>query len=128
MGKNPKKGKNEKEPGRNSPPSQPAFHQYDPNGPKIAPLLDPDGRPDGRPNGWPVGRPVGKARRVYFPQNGYYSSNIISNNFGGKKLGKKRKDGGRNLKKEKNKKESGRNSAFHQYDSNEPKIVSNGPL
>ena len=40
------KGKNEKEPGRNSPPSQPTFHQYDPNPahpacPKIAPLFPP---------------------------------------------------------------------------------------
>ena len=34
----------------------------------------------------------------------------------------------KNPKKEKNEKKTVRNSAFHQYDSNEPRIVSNGPL
>ena len=42
---------------RNSPPSRPAFHQYDPNDPQFAPLLDPSaGLSAGR---WPaVGRPL----------------------------------------------------------------------
>ena len=40
MGEKSEKGKNKKEPGRNS-----AFHQYDSNGPQFAPLLDPDSSP-----------------------------------------------------------------------------------
>ena len=60
-----------------------AFHQYNSNEPRFAPLLDPDSSPkkweaNSRPNGRPNGRP-----------DGYYSSNIrgtlIGVIFGGKK-------------------------------------------
>ena len=45
-----------------------------------------------------------------------------SNNFCGKKLGKKEKRM-KHPKQKKNKKEPTRNSAFHQYDSNGPKLA-----
>ena len=35
------KGKKGKKTVRNSPPSRPAFHQYNPNDPQFAPVLDP---------------------------------------------------------------------------------------
>ena len=45
---------------RNSPPSRPAFHQYDPNDPQFASLLDPDGRPlAGLSAGLSAGRTAG---------------------------------------------------------------------
>ena len=41
----------------------------------------------------------------------------------GKKIGKKRENGGKILSKKKDKKEPGRISAFHQYNSNDPQFA-----